>query len=163
MAANNCWYATQCDTSLDQCVPIPLGEQTCQEALFDVDELDEGTARYFQQKAPVALRLARYTEPATPTTLASVWAPRLGGAPKSPDLTWTPTGLPLTALLDAYIVPGGVHTFVNGEPCQNFDAGTYLTNLTARFFMSNGTDLYYLSHPSTHLCLQNVTTCGYLQ
>ena len=60
-------------------------------------------------------------------------------------------------------MPQGVHTFVNGEPCQSFDAGTYLTNLTARFFMSHGSDLYYLSHPSTHLCLQDVTTCGYLQ
>ena len=162
VAAKNCWYATECDATQDRCVPVPLGQQTCDEALFDVDDLDEGTARYFQQKAPVALRLARYTEPATPSTLAAVWAPRLAGAPKSPDLSWTPAGRPLTALLDAYIVPGGVHTFVNGEPCQSFDAGTYLTNLTARFFMTGGADLYYLSHPSSHRCLQNVTTCGYL-
>jgi hypothetical protein len=56
-----------------------------------------------------------------------------------------------------------VHTFVNGEPCQSFDHGTYLTNLTARFFQSNGTDLYYLSHPLSHHCLQDVTTCDYMQ
>ncbi len=163
MAAKNCWYATHCDATLDRCVPTPLGQQTCDEALFDVDVLDEGTSRYFQQSAPVPLRLARYTQAATATTLADVWAPRLGGVPKGPDLAWTPAGRPLTALLDAYIVPQGVHTFVNGEPCQNFDAGTYLTNLTARFFMTNGADIYYLSHPTTHLCLQNATTCGYLQ
>jgi hypothetical protein len=163
MAANNCWYATHCDTTTDACVPDPLGQQTCDEALFDADVIDEGTSRYFAQAAPVPLRLARLAERATPATLASVWAPRLLGAPKAKDLTWSPAGRPLTALLDAYVVPQGVHTFVNGEPCQSFDAGTYLTNLTARFFMTNGADLYYLSHPSTHLCLQNVTTCGYLQ
>ena len=162
MAAQNCWYDTHCDTTVDRCVPNPLGAQTCQEALFNVDDLDEGTSRYFEQKAPVPLRLARYTEAASTTNLADVWAPRLGGKPKGADLAWTPTTRPLTALLDAYIVPQGVHTFVNGEPCQSFDSGTYLTNLTARFFMTNGTDLYYLSHPATHLCLQDVTTCGYL-
>jgi hypothetical protein len=54
--------------------------------------------------------------------------------------------------------------FASGEPCQSFDAGTYLTNLTARFFMTNGTDLYYLSHPSSHHCLgDNAAECGYLK
>ena len=32
----------------------------------------------------------------------------------------------------------------------------------ARFFMSNGSDLYYLSHPRTHQCLQDPATCDYL-
>ena len=45
------------------------------------------------------------------------------GAPYSADGGYVPDDQrPLTALLDAaYIVPGGVHTFVNGDPCQNFD------------------------------------------
>jgi hypothetical protein len=163
MAANNCWYATHCDPTLDQCVPDPIGQQTCDEALFDVDVLDEGDAQYFQQSSVVPLRLARFTKAATPSTIDDVWAPRLNGAPYAADLAWTPTGHPLTALLDAYIVPQGVHTFVNGEPCQSFDSGTYLTNLTARFFMTNGTDLYYLSHPTTHHCLEAAATCGYLK
>jgi hypothetical protein len=160
-AANNCWYDTHCNMAIDRCVPNPIGLQTCQEALFDVEDLDEGTALYFEQGAPVPLRLARYTQAATGATLASVWEPRLLGVPHGKDLAWMPKR-PLTALLDAYIVPQGVHTFVNGEPCQSFDAGSYLTNLTARFFMSRGTDLYYLSHPSTHLCLQDAAKCGYM-
>ena len=70
----------------------------------------------------------------------------------------------LTALLDAYTVPEGEHTFVNGNPCQGFDHGTYLTNLVARFFQSDGTDLYYLSHPSSHHCLgSQIPTCDYLK
>ena len=163
VAAKNCWYDTHCDATIDRCVPNPLGQQTCDEALFDVDVLDEGTAKFYEQAARPPLRLARYTQAATPSTLAGVWEPRRSGVPGGPDLAWAPAGRPLTALLDAYIVPQGVHTFVNGEPCQGFDSGTYLTNLTARFFMTNGADLYYLSHPTSHLCLQSAASCDYLK
>jgi hypothetical protein len=159
-----CYEDTHCDFAVGKCVPNAVGSITCQEALFDADDLDEGTSRFFEQNAKVPHRLARYTEPATPETLDIVWQPRAKGVPFGPDGTWTPNpARPLTALLDAYIVPQGVHTFVNGEPCQSFDSGNYLTNLTARFFQTNGTDLYYLSHPTTHLCLtEGPAKCGYL-
>ncbi len=160
-AQNNCYEGTHCD--FGKCVPDAIGHERCDEALFDADDLDEGAARTFEQNAKIPLRLARYTESATPATLDIVWQPRQSGVPFGKDGTWTPNpDRPLTALLDAYIVPQGVHTFVNGEPCQSFDAGNYLTNLTARFFQSNGTDLYYLSHPATHRCLtQGPSACGY--
>lgn len=160
--SGGCYAGTHCD--FGKCIPDPIGQERCDEALFDADDLDEGTARVFEQNAKVPLRLARYTESATPATLDIVWQPRQNGVPFGKDGTWTPNPeRPLTALLDAYIVPEGVHTFVNGEPCQSFDAGNYLTNLTARFFQTNGTDLYYLSHPATHLCLtQGPAACGYL-
>jgi hypothetical protein len=110
-------------------------------------------------------RLARFSEAATPGTLDEVWQPRLLGQPAAPDGAYQPDpARPLTALLNAYVVPQGTHTFVNGEPCQGFDHGTYLTNLTARFFMTGGSDLYYLSHPSSHHCLENnLPACGYLK
>jgi hypothetical protein len=158
-----CYYDTHCDVATSKCVPNALGQTKCDEALFDIDDLDEGKARYFEQSAAVPLRLARYMEPTSASSLDEAWAPRLKGAPFGPDGAWKPAGKRLNALLDAYVVPEGVHTFVNGEPCQSFDAGTYLTNLTAHFFMSDGTDLYYLSHPSSHHCLEDVATCGYLQ
>ncbi|MFO0550314.1 MAG: hypothetical protein U0271_18110 [Polyangiaceae bacterium] len=144
-----------CDDALDRCVPSQLGQEKCDEALYDADDLDEGQALYFEQAAPVPLRLARYTANATSSSVDAVWAPRLGGVPFGPDGGWVddPTRR-LTGLLDAYIVPEGVHTFVNGNPCEAFDAGTYLTNLVARFFASDGTDVYYLSHPATHHCLE---------
>lgn len=158
-----CFDGTRCDYAVGKCVPVPLGAKTCEEALFDADDLDEGTARFFEQNAKVPHRLARYTEAATPATLEIVWQPREKGVPFGPDGAWTPSpARPLTALLDAYVVPDGTHTFVNGEPCQGFDAGNYLTNLTARFFQSGGTDLYYLSHPASHLCLtEGPEVCGY--
>jgi hypothetical protein len=169
-ATRLCYYDTHCSETAGgtvprQCVPNPLGQTTCDEALFDADNLDEGTARFFEQNAPSPLRLARYTQAAEARAAGvdAVWEPRILGAPFGIDETWkSQPGRPLTALLDAYIVPQGVHTFVNGEPCQGWDSGTYLTSLTARFFMSNGSDLYYLSHPRTHQCLQDPTTCDYL-
>jgi hypothetical protein len=146
-------------------VPDPLGQTICDEALFDADNLDEGTAKFSEQNAPAPLRLARYTQAAEggAAGVDAAWEPRVLGEPFGLDGTWTSQpGRPLTALLDAYIVPQGVHTFVNGEPCQGWDSGSYLTSLTARFFMSDGSDLYYLSHPRTHQCLQKPATCDYL-
>ena len=157
-----CYYDTHCDFGAHTCVPNALGSERCEEALADVDDLDEGASKYFEQNASVPLRLARYAGASSSSTEA--WAPRLRGVPHGDDLAFTPEpGKPLTALLDAYIVPEGVHTFVNGEPCQGFDHGTYLTNLTGHFFMSNGSDLYYLSHPKTHHCLENVATCEFMK
>jgi hypothetical protein len=158
-----CYYDTFCDVPSGQCLPNPLGKLKCDEALWDADNLDEGKHQYHENDSTVPHRLARYTQPATPETIDAVWAPRLRGTPFGADGSWEPdASRPLTALLDAYTVPEGEHTFVNGEPCQAWDHGTYLSNLTARFFMTNGTDLYYLSHPATHHCLASqVASCDY--
>jgi hypothetical protein len=157
-----CVGSSHCDELLDRCMPNTTSVERCEEALYDADDLDEGTALYYEQAATVPHRLVRYTQAATPDTLASVWAPRLLGVPRGPDCAWTPGAARVTGLLDAYIVPQGVHTWVNGNPCESFDAGTYLTNLVARFFQTDGYDVFYLSHPSTHLCLGNdLASCDY--
>ena len=145
-------------------MPNTLGARRCEEALYDADDLDEGTALYFEQAAPVPHRLVRYAESASGSSVDAVWEPRVAGAPYSGDGGWVPDpSRRLTGLLDAYIVPEGVHTFVNGDPCRSFNDGNYLTNLVARFFETDGTDVYYLSHPSSHLCLgTDVASCGYL-
>ncbi len=157
-----CKGSSHCDDNLDACVPNVLGQQVCEEALFDADDLDEGQHLYFEQAAPVPHRLVRYTASAQSSSVESVWEPRLRGVPYGEDGSWTPSQR-VTGLLDAYIVMQGVHTFVNGNPCENFDSGTYLTNLVARFFQTDGTDVYYLSHPETHHCLgRGADTCGYL-
>ncbi len=163
-----CHPDSHCDTTTGACLPNQLGRTTCEEALWDVDNLDEGGQQYFEQDSPVPLRLARLTGSARKLPITQVWAPRILGRPFSKDDTaYKPQPAPdgrLTALLDAYTVPQGEHTFVNGEPCQSFDHGTYLTNLVARFFQSNGTDIYYLSHPTTHRCLAaQVQSCDYLK
>jgi hypothetical protein len=157
-----CKGASHCDDNLDACVPNALGQQICEEALFDADDLDEGAYLYFEQAAPVPHRLVRYTQSAQGSSVEAVWEPRLRGVPYGDDGAWTPSQR-VTGLLDAYIVMQGVHTFVNGNPCESFDSGTYLTNLVARFFQTDGTDVYYLSHPESHHCLgRGADTCDYL-
>ncbi len=157
-----CKGGSFCDETLDQCVPNPNGLERCEEALFDADNLDEGKHQYFEQASPVPHRLVRYTRSATDTSVDEVWSPRLLGAPFGDDGAWTPKDR-VTGLLDAYVVMQGVHTFVNGNPCESFDTGTYLTNLVARFFQTDGRDVYYLSHPESHHCLAlGAHTCDYL-
>lgn len=165
-----CFPGTHCEIpageELGSCVANLLGAHKCEEALWDADDLDEGQQQYHEQHDAVPHRLARLTASVRSSSLEQVWAPRLQGQPFSSDATgWQPQPAPqgrLTALLNAYVVPEGEHTFVNGEPCQAFDHGTYLTNLVARFFQTDGTDLYYLSHPASHHCLAEETpSCDY--
>jgi hypothetical protein len=159
-----CYAGQRCEFATGVCVARELGKALCEEALWDADDLDEGAQRYFEQTSQTPHRLARLTTSAHTQGLDEVWAPRLEGRPFIGDAGgYVPRAAPagrLTALLDAYTVPEGDHTFVNGEPCQAFDHGTYLTNLVARFFQSDGTDLYYLSHPKSHRCLaDSVSMC----
>jgi len=162
----DCYSGTRCDDATKRCTPRTLGAKRCEEALWDADDLDEGKHRYFEQRSAVPHRLARLTASARYLGVDTVWAPRLLGIPFGEDAAaHVPLPAPegrLTGLLDAYTVPQGEHTFVNGEPCQSFDHGSYLTNLVARFFESDGTDMYYLSHPKTHHCLASqLPSCDY--
>lgn len=125
----------------------PSGSKICAQALFDPDDLAEGKMLYAAQRPVVPLRLARLAKPAASGEQKTVWAPRLD-AQKS---GWRPSGT-LAAVLDAYIVPQGVHGFLPPDPCRNFDTGAYLVNVLAHYFATEGTDLYYLSHPGEHRC-----------
>jgi hypothetical protein len=102
------------------------------------------------------LRLARLAgvRATDADSLARAWAPRLSGEPFAVDARgWASTG-PLLGVLDAYIQPGGQHVFVNGDPCKAFDDVVYHDNLLVRFLATQGKDLYVLSHPATHRCLE---------
>ncbi len=163
-----CYAAQACHDATLTCVPEELGPKTCQEALWDTDDLDEGTHRYDEQTSSVPHRLARLTASAHSIGIDEVWAPRLDGEPFSAEeRAFFPRAPPegrTAALLNAYTIPQGEHTFVNGDPCQSFDHGTYLSNLVARYFQSDGTDVYYLSHPETHKCLaEPAAACDYMQ
>ena len=131
-----------------------LSPSTCAEALFDVDDVDEGAAPYGEQTASVPLRLARLAANAAPDGLEQIWAPRIRGVPhaSSDQGAWQPSDR-VVALLNAYIVPEGQHAFYNPAPCEQWDNATYLAQLAARFLASGGRDVYYLSHPATHGCL----------
>lgn len=150
----------------DVCHPA-ANPATCARTLYDPDALAEGKQLFDAQSPKVPLRLARIAAHATPGTLdacasggscASPWAPRLLGKPFADDdaSAWKPSA-PVVAMLDAMVEPEGTHCFVNPLPCKNFDESLYLTLVVSQFFRTSGQDLYYLSHPSTHHCLESLT------
>ena len=142
--------------------PSPDGA-LCLDTLYDADWLGESQEDYGQQHAAPLLRLARLagSRATDPPSLAGAWSPRITGAPFAADDTYLPN-LPLVGLVTAYIEPGGHHDWAVGEPCQAWDSMTYMDNLLARYFVTSGQDLYYLSHPASHACLAN-TSCAWLQ
>ena len=65
-------------------------------------------------------------------------------------------------MLNHYLVPEGKHTWDVGDVCLAWDPATYGNALTAKFFASDGKDLYYLSHPKSHGCLVD-GSCDFLK
>ena len=137
---------------------------TCEDTLYDADWLGESLDAWGQQHATPPLRLARIVgaRASDPASLVAAWAPRLKGAPFADDsAAWTP-GPPLLASVTAYLAPLGQHDWSVGDPCQAWDGTTYMDNLLGHFFATNGHDLYYLSHPSSHACLRD-SSCPWFQ
>jgi hypothetical protein len=142
-----------------QCTaPSPPDATTCADTLFDGDWIGEGTQHWGQAHLLPPMRLARVAgQHATDAaSLASVWSPRIQGAPFAADGTW-PANQPVGAMLDAYLAPLGQHDWSTGDPCQSFNGVNYADNLLVRLFVTSGQDLYYLSHPSTHRCLADLS------
>jgi hypothetical protein len=145
-------------TSSSSCVSPPAASE-CSHALYDADWLAEGANTWDAPRPTIPLRLARAADVRAVdlASLARAWAPRLTGKPFEVDTAgWSGTS-PLLGVLDAYIQPGGQHVFVNGDPCKKFDDVVYHDNLLVRFLATQGRDLYVLSHPSTHRCLERET------
>lgn len=154
-------YNTQ-NTAFSCNAPPMDNPMLCTNALFDGDWLGEGQDGYDQQHPATPLRVARdvTVRPTDPASIAAAWAPRIRGAPFSPDTAAWPNPLLGSVSLDT--IPDGDHAINAGDPCQAFDAETYIQGTMARFFSSGGTDLDYLSHPATHRCLAD-RSCPFLQ
>ena len=141
-----------------------LAAETCKNALYDVDWVSEGKMGIDQPHLTVPLRLGRVvgTRVTDSASLASAWAPRLRGVPfSSDDRGWTSEAR-VGAVFSHYLQAGGAHTWNVGDLCESFDAATYGNALLARFFASEGKDVYYLSHPASHRCLAD-GTCPFLR
>ncbi len=136
----------------------------CETALYDPDWISEGRMPFDQPHPDVPLRLARVagTRVFDSTSLAAAWEPRLRGTPFGPDhASWTATGR-VVGVLDHYVAPRGANGWVESNVCRTWDFATYGNRLIARFFASEGRDIYYLSHPKTHGCLADAT-CDFLK
>ena len=134
-----------------------LDAATCEAVMADVDWLAEGRQLYAQQHPPSPLRLARVAglHADSASTLAQEWAPRILGAPFGTDGAWAGTE-PLVAMINVYLRPGGAHTWETGDACRLWDHATYGGNMAGRFLVTSGKDLYYLTHPQNHQCLESL-------
>jgi hypothetical protein len=144
--------------------PPPDDATTCKQVLADGDYLGEAMMTIGRDHATPPLRLARVAGVHTGSHagLAAAWAPRIAGVPfRADDQAW-PGGAPLVAMANAYLQPLGDHDWSFGDPCQAWDGTTYMDDLLVRFFATNGQDLYYLTHPSSHECLAS-KTCPFMK
>jgi hypothetical protein len=134
----------------------------CLQTLFDPDWHSEGADRLAAQHPYPPLRLARAVGNVTDAaSLDAVWQPRIAGAPFAVDGSWKPAG-PLVTLVNAYVNPVGQHVWITANPCKGWDDSAYYDHLLVRFLMTNGSDVYALSHPATHACLAT-QSCDFLK
>ncbi len=136
----------------------------CARTVFDTDWHAEGKDLYGAQHLAVPLRLARAANVKStdaPSLLAS-WQPRLLGTPFSADGEFTSNAGPLLALVNAYVNPLGQHVWTTSNPCKAWDDAVYYDHLLGRFLATDGSDIYFLSHPQTHGCMAS-QTCDFLK
>ncbi len=136
----------------------------CAQTVFDPDWHAEGRDLYDQQHFAIPLRLARRTDTLIVDggSLEQTWSPRLLGAPFSADGGWVPDGTPLVGLMDAYVNPQGQHVWTTSDPCKAWDDAVYYDHALARFLATAGSDIYFLSHPVTHACMES-QSCDFLK
>lgn len=144
--------------------PEPLAPEDCATALFDADWLSEGAQGFDQPHPDVPLRLGRIAarHVTDGTSLAAAWEPRLRGEPRAPDETAWRAGDRVVGSVGVYVEPRGKHTWDVGSTCRVWDHATYGNALMARFFATQGKDVYYLSHPRSHACLAS-GTCDFFR
>ena len=133
--------------------------EACSKALFDVDWVSEGKSKLDQPHATMPVRLGRIAglHPTDAISLAHAWEPRLQGVPFAPDAQGWPANQKVVAVLNHYLELKGQHTWDAPDVCRRWDYATYGNGLMARFFASEGKDVYYLSHPTSHGCLVDVS------
>lgn len=144
------------------CTDAPAANpETCRLTLFDADWHSEGADRLAAQHPAAPLRLARLAGTVTDAaSLEAAWRPRIAGAPFSADGAWKPSA-PLVALVNAYVNPEGQHVWITADTCKAWDDATYYDHLLARFLVTGGSDMYFLSHPGSHACLAT-QTCDFI-
>lgn len=142
----------------------PPSSTECDHAISDVDWLSEGKNPWDPPRPTMPLRLARAIDVRVRDTvsLTRAWEPRIFGAPFSSDEAgWTGTE-PLVGVVNAWVAPKGAHGLAIGEPCKKFDDVTYYEQLLVHFLATQGRDLYFSSHPSSHFCLER-EACAFFQ
>lgn len=78
------------------------------------------------------------------------------------DDVWTApaTSAGMSGVLNAMVLPRGVHGFDVVDAGKDFDMAAYLASMIGWYFASGGTDLRYHTDPAGHHCLESLA-CNY--
>lgn len=147
------------------CTSPPSATTRCARAIADPDWLSEGKDLWDAPHPATPLRLVRKAERVSGADDAAVtapWAARLAGPAFAPDAQAAPGAGPFVGLVTAYNDPLGQHVWINGDPCKAFDDSVYYDHLLIRFLETGGKDVYFVSHPGSHGCLEK-ETCDFLK
>ena len=131
--------------------------------LFDVDDVSEGRLRFTPSGREQSLEADALQAPRLNRPLR--WVRRSHQVASAREDVWSVRpGEDISALLNNYAIPAGVHGFdeLVYDPSVPWDTSQYVINLIARFGASGGTDVYYHSNPRDHQCLED-SSCDFLE
>lgn len=130
--------------------------------LADVDGLDEGLlffssdGRSQLHEVDGGLRPVSQDPP-----LRWTRASRPMSSPSDDVFTYV-NGTDVGGLLNVYVIPRGIHGFDDiYDSTIPFDIGVYTFNLIAHYMATGGRDLYYMSNPGGHGCLED-SSCDFI-
>jgi hypothetical protein len=130
--------------------------------LADIDDLSDG--RLFFDPMNPRDQLPMAMGGVAPETLAPPlrWVRQSRPMTVPDDSVWTyADGMPMSGVLNMYVHTQGIHGFDRVYEDIPFDTGQYSFNLLARYIITQGRDIPYMSDPAGHLCLED-SSCDYI-
>ena len=143
----------------DKPVPDPT---TCADTLYDADWVSEGGNMYDAQHPTSPLRLGRiagmHVDPTNPATLAAAWAPRIKGVPFSSDTNAWDASAMVLGHVNVYIEARRPAHVGRRRRLQKALGRRQLRRQPPRPLLPERRhhDVYYLSHPNSHECLDQL-------
>ena len=134
--------------------------------LVDVDDLAEGGYRFRPDGSHQSIEAdaVAYPRPLGDDPLR--WVRQSRAMPPGGDMSvWSPApGENISGLVNHYVIPNGTHGFdeVVYDEDLPWDPVQYLINLVSRYGATSGQDLYYVSHPESHTCLED-SSCDFFE
>jgi len=130
--------------------------------LYDVDDVSEGRFRFQPDGRHQSLEDDAVPHPRLDPPLR--WTRRSHAVSSPREDVWRPLpGEDVSALLNNYAIPRGVHGFdeIIYDPSVPWDTAQYVINVIARWGSQNATDLRYLTDPEGHQCLED-SSCEFI-
>jgi hypothetical protein len=130
--------------------------------LADIDDLSDGRL-FFDPMSPRD-QLPEADGGVAPFTLSPPlrWVRQSRPLSTTDDAVWTyADGEPMSAVVNVYVHTQGIHGFDRVYEDIPFDTGQYTFNVLARYMLTQGRDIPFMSDPEGHTCLED-SSCDYL-